>query len=320
MNATARALADLERELARVSGAAAVPVGGLEPFGDGHSGFTYAVEIEEEGRRRPCVLRLSPPGARIAGPADVGRQGEIMRSLASSRVPVPAVLACSSDPVIDGRSYMLVERVVGEGFAALAGETSDELVADLAIEALKELHALSAPSGEAPRTDVEELDRWRQLAARTPAEVRGRAEELGRALEAAPPAPRPPALVHGDFHYGNLLFRDRRVVAVLDWEIASVGSPGWDLGSLIVASIRRRFTAEPNSMGSLEVEPSWLVARYGCDEAAARWYGAAACLKYAAIIGFNYELHRSGRREDPEYARLIETMRGLPEAGFSLLA
>src|SRR4051794_17006241 len=76
----------------------------ITPHGNGHSGFTYSVATSEG----TLILRLSPPGVRIAGPADVGRQGRIMAALHAGGLPVPHVLAWSSAPEIDGRSFALM--------------------------------------------------------------------------------------------------------------------------------------------------------------------------------------------------------------------
>jgi len=86
------------------------PVRDLRPIPEGHSGFSYWVELE--GRRG--VLRLPPPGARIAGPADIPRQARIMAALYEQGLPVPAVVATSQDPVVDGRPFVLVEAIRGE--------------------------------------------------------------------------------------------------------------------------------------------------------------------------------------------------------------
>src|SRR5438270_3647793 len=86
------------------------PVFEVRPIPEGHSGFTYWVELE--GRRG--VLRLPPPGARVAGPADIPRQARIMAALSAQGLPVPAVVATSEDPVVDGRPFVLMEAVHGE--------------------------------------------------------------------------------------------------------------------------------------------------------------------------------------------------------------
>src|SRR5207245_4181194 len=70
-----------------------------------------------------------------------------------------------------------------------------------------------------------EMMRWAWLMQRAPEELTARAGELGGLLAGHVPAERPPTLVHGDYHYGNMLFRGSQVCAVLDWEIAEIGQP-----------------------------------------------------------------------------------------------
>ena len=101
--------ADLGRAIAE-------PVLDVRPIPEGHSGFTYWVDLE--GRR--AVLRLPPPGAKIAGPADIPRQGRIMQALHAQGIPVPAVLAMSADPAVDGRPYVLMEVMPGQRIEAAA--------------------------------------------------------------------------------------------------------------------------------------------------------------------------------------------------------
>ena len=59
------------------------PVNRITPIPEGHSGFTYWVDLD--GRR--AVMRLPPPGARIAGPANIPRQGRIMGALNKAGLP-----------------------------------------------------------------------------------------------------------------------------------------------------------------------------------------------------------------------------------------
>jgi hypothetical protein len=86
-----------------------------------------------------------------------------------------------------------------------------------------------------------------------------------------------------------------------------------------VASLRRRYRPEPNPTGDLEIGADELAVLYGAEHDRAAWFCAAACFKYAAIIGYNLELHRRGKREDFVYASLFETMLGLPLDGLALL-
>src|SRR5438309_11176783 len=148
----------------------------LQPIPQGHSGFTYWVEL---GGRR-AVLRLPPPGARIAGPADIPRQGRIMQALHARGLPVPAIIAMSAEPVVDGRPYVLMEALPGERIEAAAARGSDPLeLASMAIEVLHQLQATPpAQSGigaEPPVSLQGELQRWTWLMERAPAELTGNA-------------------------------------------------------------------------------------------------------------------------------------------------
>src|SRR5438105_15834120 len=149
--------ADLGRAIAE-------PVLDVRPIPEGHSGFTYWVDLE--GRR--AVLRLPPPGARIAGPADIPRQGRIMQALHGQGIPVPGIIAMSAEPVVDGRPYVLMEALPGERIEAAAAAGSDPLeLARSAIEVLQALQATPAEQSgigsEEPVPLQAELRRWTWL-------------------------------------------------------------------------------------------------------------------------------------------------------------
>src|SRR3989442_7742860 len=116
------------------------PVREVRPIPEGHSGFTYWVELD--GRRG--VLRLPPPGARIAGPADIPRQARIMAALSAQGLPVPAVVATSEDPVVDGRPFVLMEAVLADRVEQAIDDCRNPLeLASSAVEVLRRFHAVS---------------------------------------------------------------------------------------------------------------------------------------------------------------------------------
>ena len=313
--------ADIAARLRSVWANPALDVISIAPFGDGHSGFTYRLELSNDGG--PYVLRLSAPGARIAGPADIGRQGRIMGALGTAGLPAPRVFDCSSEPLIDGRAFAVLELVEGTGWAAAVESTSHRAVAGAAVDVLQRLRALPVAASGIPDEPVsgpaEELRRWAGLLDRAPDVLHepGRAliARLGRTI----PVSLDVGLVHGDLHYGNMLFADGKVVAIIDWEIASLADPLLDLGCLAVASLRRKYPDEPNPTGAVDIPLGELVSLYGADPEQARWFIALSCLKYSAIMGYNLGLHRAGRRLDPVYEALQGTMRGLLDDGLALL-
>lgn len=308
-----RIRADLEKALQqRVLSVDAIP--------EGHSGFTYFVETES----KPYVLRLPPPGARIAGTADVMRQGRIMAALHACGLPTPAVPMISDEPLVDGRPFVLMERVTGERIEMAAQHESPREIAEGAIDLLKRLQAV--PLGKTGIGDEEpvsvqvEMMRWAMLMQRAPEELTARAGELGGRLAARVPQEGTPTLVHGDYHYGNMLFRGAQVVALLDWEIAQIGQPLLDLGCLCIVAVRRKYqTGAPNPGGAIDVSMDELIEMYGTTTDEMRWYAALSLYKYASIFGYNLMLHRRGKRPDPMYEQLTDTIVAMIDEGIALL-
>jgi len=304
---------DLSRQLGR-------RVDSVEPIPTGHSGFTYFVDVEGER----FVLRLPPPGARIAGPADVVRQGRIMAALHAAGLPTPAIPLMSEEPVIDGRPFVLMEAVAGERIETTGPAQPARDIAASAVQVLKRLHGLpldrTGIGTEEPVGLRAEMMRWALLMQRAPEELTTRAGELGGLLANDIPREREPTLVHGDYHYGNMLFRGPEVVAVLDWEIAQIGLPLLDLGCLAIMSHRKRFVDAPSPGGSVAVDDADLFAMYGVAAVEMNWYVAMSLYKYAAILGYNLMLHRRGKRPDPMYEGLTTTITGMIDEGIDLLA
>jgi aminoglycoside phosphotransferase (APT) family kinase protein len=247
-----------------------------------------------------------------------------MKRLGEQDVPVPGVIDFDSEPVVAGRSFMLVERVAGASWRSVAGKDGHQRVAQEAVRALQRLQKADVSSvtgcfGHSPACEpYAELKRWLPLLDRARDTVRVEADDLVETLRRSVPSATRPTIVHGDFHYGNLLFGDRAVVAILDWELASIGEPLLDVASLIVASLRSRYEPEPNSAGSVQVGARAIADLYGAGDDQLQWFIAMNCLKYVAIIAYNLRLHRSGRRIDPEYERLTNTMHGLAIDGTAI--
>jgi aminoglycoside phosphotransferase (APT) family kinase protein len=308
-----RIRADLERVLGE-------PVRAVSIIPEGHSGFTYWVDLD--GQR--AVMRLPPPGARIAGPADIPRQGRLMDALNRAGLPVPALLAASDEPVVDGRPFYMVEAVDGLRIEHVAGTVPPEALARSAVEVLKRLHAVPVErtgiGDEAPAPLEREVTRWSWLMERAPAELTGDAPRLAELLLSTRPAEGPPVLVHADYHYGNMLFRSSEVVAVLDWEIAQLGQPLLDLGCLaVVAQTGRTGTEHVPGGGAVVVPDDQLLTMYGADPDEFRWYLALTYYKYASIFGYNLMLHRRGKRPDPIYENRTTTIMEFIAEGHRLL-
>ena len=293
-----------ERIRTDLAGQIEEPVHAVRAIPEGHSGFTYWVELD--GHRG--VLRLPPPGARIAGPADIPRQARIMAALHAQGLPVPAIAATSPDPVVDGRPFVLMEAVDGDRVETALDTGSNPLqLAASAVDVLRRLQAVPIENtgigGEDPMPLAGELARWTWLMDRAPAELTGQAPRLAQLLAEQQPRPGPPVLVHGDYHLSNMLFKGGRVVAVVDWEIAQLGQPLLDLCCISLSHV----SADP--VGEM----------YGVDPDDYRWYRALTYYKYAAIFGYNLMLHRRGKRPDPSYEQRTDVILGFIDQGIGVL-
>jgi len=276
----------------------------VRPIPEGHSGFSYWVELE--GRRG--VLRLPPPGARIAGPADIPRQARIMAALHAQGLPVPAVMATSTEPIVDGRPFVLMEAIHGDRVEQAIDAGSNPLqLASSAVEVLRRLQAVPCENtgigGEDPMPLEGEVARWTWLMERAPADLTRQAPRLAQLLIERQPQPGPPVLVHGDYHFGNMLFDGGRVAAVVDWEIAQLGQPLLDLCCISLSHVSADAVRE----------------MYGADPDDYCWYRALTYYKYAAIFGYNLMLHRRGKRPDPSYEQRTDTILGFIDQGVRVL-
>jgi aminoglycoside phosphotransferase (APT) family kinase protein len=319
----------LQQYLRRHLDRAGLELSTVDPIPEGHSGFTYFLTASDGAWSQRCVLRLPPPGARISGPADVLRQGRIMAALNQQGVPTPRIIANEADPnILDGRPFCLMDAVDGIRIEPLVGQVPAISIAGAAVDTLHRLQQVKVEDcglvGERSVPLAEEMTRWAWLMQRAPEELTGPAPTLGARLAERRPRDPEPCLVHGDFHYGNLLFGlddgKPRVVAVLDWEIAEIGPPLLDLGCLCVVAQRNRIPGAPNPGGGIDLPVEDVIQLYGADPEEARWYLALSCYKYASIFGYNLMLHRRGKRPDPMYEKLTGTITALIDSGIELLA
>lgn len=211
-------------------------------FPSGFSNLTYLLRLGE----RELVLRRPPFGANIKTAHDMGREYRILSALKPvyPKVPRP-LLYCPDDSVI-GAPFYLMERLHG---VVLRTQPPPDLTPELmrricqaALEALVELHSLDyqkAGLGDLGRPEgyVERQVRgWTERYQKARTETVPGMEQAMEWLTAHIPASSSAALIHNDFKYDNLLLNPAdltQVMAVLDWEMATLGDPLMDLGTTL---------------------------------------------------------------------------------------
>lgn len=292
------------------------------PIGEGHSNVTYLVARADGAE---VVLRRPPRGPLPPSAHDVLREARLLRALGPTAARVPAVLAVGEDASVIGAPFYVMEKLEGH---VITGEIPGPLdapderrrMADELIDALVEVHAVDwqaagltgfgRPTGYLERQLRRFGGLWEHNRTRDVPAV----ERVGRWLADRLPSPSPPApatVVHGDYRLGNVMIgpaAPARVLAIFDWEMATIGDPLADLGYLTAMWVQRddpptRF--ELSGVTRREGFPTRgeLIARYeeraGRAMTDVRWYQALALWKAVVFMEGNYKRALTGATDDP---------------------
>lgn len=204
------------------------------PAAGGSSSVTLLVTIDGEA----AVLQAPPPGAKLATAHDLARQQRYLSAVAGSAVPVPEVIAFCDDEDVAGQPFLLTKRMPGVCLMVADLALDGAALSESAIDTLAALHGidwrragLGVPEGSYLDRQV---DRWsKQLSATPTAHRLGDLSGAANWLRSNRPRHEDSTIVHGDYGFHNLLVTERRIEAVLDWELATIGDPLVDLIGLI---------------------------------------------------------------------------------------
>ncbi len=280
----------------------------VRQFAVGQSNPTFL--IESDGRR--YVLRKKPPGVLLPSAHLIEREYRILAALKHSAVPVPEALSFCEDAEVIGTTFYLMAHVEGRVVAdpAMPGFTPAERAAiyDSMNATLAALHEVDwqalglADYGKPAGYIVRQIALWtRQYNSAKRDEIPAMNQLIGR-LPRLMPQEEETTIAHGDFRLGNLILHpsEPRVVAVLDWELSTLGHPLTDLaynclGYHLVAGE----AISPGLLGldldtlSIPREADYL-ARYAArrgKEPIAHWpfYVAFALFRFASIVQGVYD-------------------------------
>ena len=272
----------------------------------GKSNLTYRVQCDAG----EVVLRRPPLGHVLPTAHDMRREHRVLQALDGTAVPVPRVLHLGGADGPLGVDFYVMERVLGHvcrnalpaGYAERSANRA--AIGEALLDVLAGLHAVDPaavgledfgrPAGFVER----QLRRWsKQWEASKSGELPaldGLRDELARTL----PPQRAAAIVHGDYRLDNTVLHPTtpgRIVAVLDWEMSTLGDPLTDLGTLLAywseendddVLAAARVTAPVTAADGFPSR-SELIRRYavrtGFDVSDVGWYQAFAFFKLAVV-------------------------------------
>lgn len=298
----------------------------IEQFPAGFSNLTYLICAGD----RQLVLRRPPVGAKIKTAHDMGREYTILSGLHPIYPKVPRPLLFCQDQSVIGAPFYVMERV--EGVILRAQPPKEiELTAQLMrrlsetfVTTLVEIHNvdfrraglenLGAPDGYVKRQVEGWIGRYQKSQTDEVPEI----DQLSTWLmENMPADSKASALIHNDYKYDNIVLAPAdmsKVLAVLDWEMATIGDPLMDFGTTLgywVDSDDSRewknyafgVTMLPGSFSRTE-----LVQRYadlsGRDLSNVVFYYAFGLLKIAVIVQQIYFRYRQGLTTDERFSKL----------------
>jgi aminoglycoside phosphotransferase (APT) family kinase protein len=284
----------------------------------GRSNLTYLVR----GAGREWVLRRPPLGHVLPTAHDMAREHRVLSALAHTDVPAPRPIALCEDPGVNDMPFYVMTHCPGVVLATdlppgYAEREADRRRICLAlIDTLVRLHTIDyrhvglqdfgRPEGYLER----QVRRWSQQWERSKTADLPEIDELNRRLSASLPPSPPPTIVHGDYRLGNMALAPTdpgRVVAVFDWEMATLGDPLADLGYTLIywyeaqddagdggIGAMARFTAKPGFFTRAEITSEY-AARSGRDVGAIEFYQVLALYKLSIISEGIYARHLQGK-------------------------
>jgi aminoglycoside phosphotransferase (APT) family kinase protein len=313
----------------------------IERLGEGQSNLTFLIRSGD----REVVLRRPPRGELPPTAHDVRREYRVMDALwkGGRPVPVPRPLALCEDPSIIGAPFYLMERIDGVVVRetlppALSGlddrRNMAEAVVDIAValhgtdhEAIG-LQGFGKPQGFLERQIRRMGGLWDLARFREIPEI----DRVGAWLADHLPTQAGTTIVHGDYKLDNIMFAPAppvEPVAVVDWELSTLGDPQSDVGWLLYFW---REEGEPDfgiPVASVTDQPGFphraaLLQRYAEATGAAvddiRWYVALAGWKIAIIMEGSYRRYRAGVGDHPTFARLDRAVPGLARRALAAIS
>ncbi len=307
----------------------------IEPFLGGFSNLTYLLRTSTG----LFVLRRPPEGVGPGIAHDMLREARILSVCELRGIPAPRAIVSCDDIAVIGAPFYIMEHIAGvilrgdkappaydaAAFATLGENFLDTLVAiHGATPSDPVIGGLGKPLGYVQR----QVEGWTARYEKAKTDDVASVESLAAWLNAHQPSESGACLVHNDFKYDNLVLdaaQPGKIIAVLDWEMATVGDPLLDVGTSLgywveagdhpaFKSLGLGITALPGNLTRAQLWERYLT-KSGRSMRSAGWYHAFGVFKIAVIAQQIYARYKRGLTTDERFARLGEAVKLLGEMG-----
>jgi len=286
-------------------------------FRSGASNLTYLLKYPN----RELVLRRPPVGTKAVSAHDMKREFLIQSRLKPVYDLVPKVIALCEDHSILGSDFYVMERVQGEIFRRDVPDTlsADDIsvMANSLVSGLAQLHSVDASVlaelNKGAGYVTRQVEGWSKRYRNALTDDVPDGEDVMNWLEKNKPDDVASCIIHGDWRIDNMVFDlgQKRLVGVLDWELATVGDPLMDLGSALAywvdkddepmfASLRR----QPSHLDGMPTRKEF-IAKYlelsgrRCDDFT--FYEVFGLFRLSVIIQQIWARYKAGQTTNPAF-------------------
>ncbi len=313
----------------------------IEQFPSGYSNLTYLLKIGDQ----QFVLRRPPFGNQVKSAHDMGREYRVLSRLWSVYELAPRPFLYCTDTDVIGSEFYVMERRTGAILrgktppAALAGPDSMSELCESFIENLARLHQLDyaeAGLGEIGKADGyvdRQIDGWIRRYEKAQIDDLPNLLALAGWLDKNRPTSQKTSLIHNDYKYDNLILdmeRPQRIIALLDWEMTTIGDPWMDVGTSLGYWIQADDPPElqGHAFGPTMVDGSLtrreLVERYieltDHEPENPLFYYCYGLFKLAVIVQQIYARYVRGHTQDKRFSQLNRIVASLGDAGQTAIA
>ncbi len=270
----------------------------LDRVAGGQSNPTFFVTYDS----RRLVLRKQPAGDLLPSAHAVDREFRVISALAKTDVPVPSALLFCEDRAVVGTPFYVMERVEGRVFhdcimPGVAPAERRAMYGAMAktLAALHNVPFAAAGLGDFGRPGnyfARQIGRWTRQWELSRTRDDADIDRLIAWLPQHLPADETTSLVHGDYRIGNLMFhpKEPRIVALLDWELSTLGHPLADLAHNAIAWLSR--PEEYGGLAGIDLDALGIpdLAQYESDYAAEARHGLRLTPFHIAFVLFRWSV------------------------------